>query len=153
MYPHSYLHYTCSPSFQKEVGALFCSRMCGCRKFHFALCSGWVCDRLGGFCALSLQELSEGLGLSNVLLVLVLCVKYSQCSCPVSQSLKLSFYELGHISVTVLIWGELSPGPGCGKAVTEGFSLDNMGTSSSMLFGFGVGFSLRCSQKQESCNL
>lgn len=32
MYPHSYLQYTCSPSFQKEVGALSCSGMCGCRK-------------------------------------------------------------------------------------------------------------------------
>lgn len=32
MYPHSYLHYICSPSFQKEAGVLFCRRMCGCRK-------------------------------------------------------------------------------------------------------------------------
>lgn len=35
------------------------------RQFQSALYSGWVCDRLGRFCALALQELSQGLGLSN----------------------------------------------------------------------------------------
>lgn len=152
MYPHSYLHYTCSPSFQKEVGVLFCSRMCGCRKsfiLHYTL-GGYVTSLVGSVPSLGAVRRPWAF-------------KCPSCPCTVFKvpsvhmssvmEFKIKFLWAGPYFCYCLDVGGAIPGPGCGMSVTEGVSLDNVGTCSSMLFGFGVSFSLRCSQKQQGCNL